>query len=197
VWTEADIDRFRQAATDRNLPHLVDAIELAALTGFRRADLVSATFDEVGEHAIVRTALKKSRGRRRRAAVPLLPETKELLARLRSRERQEGVQTLLVNSLGRPWGSPVSLGDRFHSVRDAAGIMEPGDPSLGTSARPKHLHDLRGTFVTRLCRAQLTDEEIASIVAWSPQNVAEIRRRYVDDAAVVVAIGQRLSTANL
>jgi hypothetical protein len=107
--------------------------------------------------------------------VPLLPETIELLARLRSRKREPGVNTLLVNSYGRPWGSPVSMGDRFHLVRDAAGIVEPGIRSLGIRDPPKNLHDLRGTFVTRLCKVQLSDDEIASIVAWSPQNVAEIR----------------------
>jgi hypothetical protein len=61
--------------------------------------------------------------------------------------------------------------------------------------RPKHLHDLRGTFVTALCRAGLTDDEIANIVAWSPQNVAEIRRTYVDDAAVVVALSRRINAS--
>ena len=197
IWTEEDMARFRHSALALGLGHVGDVLELAALTGFRRADLAAVTFDEVGEHAIVRTAMKKSRGRRRRAAVPLLPETRALLDQLRCRRRQPGVNTLLVNSFGRSWGSPVSVGDRFQTVRDHAGIMEPGDPKLGVPDRPKHLHDLRGTFVTRLCRAQLSDEEIANIVAWSPQNVAEIRRRYVDDAAVVVAIGQRLSTAKL
>jgi hypothetical protein len=195
IWTEDDLARFRQSAIELKLEHVVDVLELAALTGFRRADLAAVTFDEVGAHAIIRTASKKSRGRRRRAAVPLLEETVQLIDRLRSRKRQPGVNNVLINSFGRAWGSPVSLGDRFHVVRDHAKIMETGNAGLGTPDRPKHLHDLRGTFVTRLCRAQLSDEEIASIVAWSPQNVAEIRRRYVDDAAVVVAIGQRLSKA--
>lgn len=129
--------------------------------------------------------------------MPLLQETLDLLERLRTRKRQKGVNTLLVNSFGRAWGSPISLGDRFHTVRDHAQVVEPGDSALGIPPRAKHLHDLRGTFVTRLCRAQLSDDEIASIVAWSPHNVAEIRRGYVDDAAVVVAIGRRLSMAAL
>jgi hypothetical protein len=49
--------------------------------------------------------------------------------------------------------------------------------------------------VTALCRAGLTDDEIANIVAWSPQNVAEIRRTYVDDAAVVVALSRRINAS--
>jgi hypothetical protein len=46
-----------------------------------------------------------------------------------------------------------------------------------------------------LCRAGLTDEEIANITAWSPGNVARIRRTYVDDAAVVVALSRRINAA--
>jgi hypothetical protein len=47
--------------------------------------------------------------------------------------------------------------------------------------------------VTKLCRTDLTDEEIARIVAWSPQNVGRIRREYVEDAAVVVSLSERIS----
>jgi integrase len=188
-----DIDAFCRSALVLDMPHVIDVLFLAAFTGMRRADLAAVKLGEVGEHAIIRTALKKSRGRWRRAVIPVLPETAQLVAELRGRHRQPGVETLLVNSFGRPWGSPVSLGDRFAQVRDHARIEEPADAELGVPARPKHLHDLRGTFVTRLCRAGLTDDEIAGIVAWSPQNVAEIRRRYVDDAAIVVAIGRRIA----
>ncbi len=37
-------------------------------------------------------------------------------------------------------------------VRDHAGIVAPGDSSLDIVDRAKHLHDVRGTFVTMLCR---------------------------------------------
>lgn len=197
IWTADDMARFRASAEALKLPHVVDVLELAALTGLRRADLAALKWSEVGEHAIVRTALKRSRGRRRRAAVPIIPELAALLERLRARPRKPGVETVLVNSFGRPWGSPVSLGDRFHAVRDHAGIVEAGDPALGEPDRAKHLHDLRGTYVTVLCRKELTDAQIAEIIAWSPQNVCQIRKAYVDDAAVVVAIGRRLSAAPL
>jgi hypothetical protein len=126
----------------------------------RRADLVGVTLDEVTEHAIVRTALKKSRGRRRRAVVPLIPESKALVEALRARPRQPGVRNLLVNSLGLPW-TPGSLTQAFNQVRDAAnggrGIVHPGNAELGEPDRKKHLHDCRGTFVTKLCRTNLTN----------------------------------------
>jgi hypothetical protein len=37
-------------------------------------------------------------------------------------------------------------------------------------------------------RAGLTDHEVGDIKGWSPQQVAEIRRVYVDQARVIVAI---------
>jgi len=196
IWLPEDLERFKATAESKevNRPRAFDAIELATLTGFRRADLIAVTFDEVGDEAIVRTARKRSRGKRRRAAVPLLAETRALLDRLRALPRQEGVNTLLVNSEGRPWTNG-SLGAAIYEVREAAGIFHPGNPELGIPDRPKRLHDCRGTFVTRLCRARLTDEEIANIAAWSVANVASIRRTYVDDAAVVVALAERIRQA--
>lgn len=194
IWSDDDVDRFMLAALQLNRPHVIDGLWLALLTGMRRSDLVALTWAEVGEHAIVRTARKKSRGRRRRAVIPFIPETVQLLNELRGRDRAADVDTVLVNSLGRPW-TPASFGQAFHEVRDRAGIVHPGSAEFRTADRPKHLHDCRGTFVTKLCRCGLTDREIADIVAWSPENVATIRRAYVDDAAVVVALSERIRRA--
>lgn len=192
IWTDDDIDAFCRSALMLDRAHVIDGLFLAALTGMRRADLTSLKFGECSEHAVIRKALKKSKGRRRRAVVPVLPELAQLIEELRGRPRASGVETLLVTSRGVPWGNPLTFGQAFARVRDHAGIAEPGDSATGTPERAKHLHDLRGTFVTKLCRAGLTDEEIAGIVAWSPHNVGQIRRTYVDDAAVVVALGRRI-----
>ncbi|HEY1605578.1 MAG TPA: tyrosine-type recombinase/integrase [Allosphingosinicella sp.] len=194
IWLPDDVDRFAWAALALNRIEVLDALDLANVTGMRRADLAAVTFDEVSDHAIVRTARKKSRGRRRRAVVPLIPESRRLIAELRTRPRLPGVNTLLVNSLGRPW-SPAALTQAFNQVRDFAGIVHPGNPDLGEPDRRKHLHDCRGTFVTHLCRTDLTNDEIARIVAWAAANVERIRRTYVDDAAVVVALSERISRA--
>lgn len=198
VWTEENVLEFAWAAMALNRYPVVDGLDLACLTGLRRADLVAVTFGEVTEHAIVRTAIKKSKGRRRRAVVPLIPESRALIEELRTRPRQMGADTLLVNGLGRPW-SPAAFTQAFNQVRDFAaggvGIVQTGDARLGERDRKKHLHDCRGTFVTRLCRTDLTNEEIARIVAWSPENVERIRRTYVDDAAVVVALSERINRA--
>lgn len=191
LWTADDVDAFCRSALMLERPLLVDCLFLAAWTGMRLADLAAVTFAECGEQAIIRKAAKRSRGRRRRAAVPILAPLRSLIEELRTRPRVPGVETLLVNSHGRAW-SADALGKRFGEVARHAKIEH---VEAGEEARAKHLHDLRGTFVTHLCRAGLTDEEIANIVAWSPQNVSRIRRVYVDDAAVVVAIGRRISAA--
>lgn len=191
IWLAEDYEAFYRSALMLDAPLAVDIVDLAEWTGFRAADLAAVTFAEVGPEAIVRKALKRSRGRRRRAAVPILPPLVDLLQELRTRSRKPGVDTLLVNSRGEPW-SPDSLSQLVSRVARHAGIVhcEEGEPD-----RNKHLHDIRGTFVTHLCRAELTDDQVANVVAWSPQSVSRIRRTYVDDAAVVVAIGRRIAAA--
>jgi hypothetical protein len=191
IWTDEDYAAFCRSALMLDCPQAIDAVDLAEWTGFRAADLAAVGFAEVGVEAIVRNAAKRSRGRRRRAAVPILPPLRALIAELRTRPRKEGVDTLLVNSRGGPW-TGGSLSQLVSRIARHAGLVhrEPGEPD-----RNKHLHDIRGTFITHLCRRELTDDQIASVVAWSPQNVARIRRVYVDDAAVVVAIGRRINAA--
>jgi integrase len=195
VWLPEDDEAFALSAMALNRIEVVDALDLACVTGLRRGDLVTVDDDWITEHAIVGTARKKSRGRRRRAVIPLIPESRDLIARLRSRPREPGITTLLVNSKGTPW-TPASLTQAFNEVRNAAsggaGIVHKGDPNLGIPDRPKHLHDCRGTFVTKLCRTDLTNEEIARITAWSPDSVERIRRTYVEDAAVVISLSERI-----
>jgi integrase len=198
IWTDEDIEAFSWSAIAMNRPHLIDGLWLACLTGMRRADVVGLTWAEVGEHAIVRTARKRSRGRRRRAVIPLIPETVQLLEEMRTRPRETGVDTVLVNPAGKSWAA-ASFTARFNEVRNAAngggGIVHKGDLSLGEPDKAKHLHDCRGTMTTRLCRTDLTNEEIANILAWSPDSVETVRRIYVDDAAVVVALSERINRA--
>jgi len=54
------------------------------------------------------------------------------------------------------------------------------------------MHDLRGTYCTKLILAGLSNQEVADIMAWSPEQIAGIRRTYVDQGQVNVAIAERL-----
>jgi integrase len=177
IWEPQEIARWQEAPQ-----HIADAVNLARLTGLRRSDLVALPWSAVREHAIIWQTAKS--GRTVTVSIPVLPALRMLLAELAERPRQPGVETVLVNSLGRSW-TPASFGGRFIGERDRLGLPD------------KHLHDLRGTYCTELCRAELTDQQIARIMGWTVGQVATIRSLYVDDAQTVVAIGERLSRTAL
>jgi len=191
IWTDDDIAKFTSAARDMGQNYIVDGLRLAALTGLRRADLVTLTWSQVGEFAIVKKALKRSAGKRRHMTMPRIPALNVLLEELRTRKRRDGVETVLVNSYGDPW-SGDGFGGSFNRVRDAAGIVQIDEDS-GEKIK-KHLHDVRGTFCTKLLtETDLSDREAADIMGWSPDRVATIRRVYVDQSKIVVALGERMS----
>lgn len=190
IWLPADVERFVATANREGKPWVADGLRLAALTGMRLADLVSVTFDHVETHAINKIALKKNRGKRRRAIVPMTDGLRELLNELRARHRVEGVNTILVNSYGRPWTSG-GFGGSFKTVRNQAGIIHIDEEG---EEKSKHLHDVRGTFCTMLLtECELTDEQAAEIMAWSPDRVRGIRKVYVDESQARMALAHRVS----
>ncbi len=188
IWEPAHFDLFRPHASTE----VQEGIELAACTGLRRGDLVHLPWNAVGDHAIIwRTSKSKKKAR---ITIPLLPEAKTLMARIRARHaaemetkrparRKELPDTVLSNSRWQPW-QPGGFGSRFNDAKQASGL-------------DRNLHDLRGTFVTRCCLAGLTDDEIAKIVGWTTKDVATIREKYVSDARVVIAIGERLAKGSV
>lgn len=194
IWTDDDIAKFIETAKKEEQPYIGDGLRLAALTGLRRQDLVTLTWANIEEFALVKKALKSSRRKRRYATVPRVPELNALLDELRDRPRKPDVETVLVNSYGRAWTGD-GFGGSFNRIRDLAGIVH-ADRETG-EVRKKHLHDVRGTFATRLILAGLTDQETAEAMAWSPEQVATIRRVYVDQARVVVALGERIKAGSV
>lgn len=184
IWTAEDFAAFHAAAS----VEVSEAVDLAACTGLRRGDLVAVPWEAVGEHAIIWNT-GKSRGRKR-IVVPLLPETRAVLARIKARHAEEMENTrkdrrkplpntILSNASWKPW-TPTGFGSRFNDAKQESKITV-------------NLHDLRGTFATRCMIAGLTDQEIADIVGWNTKDVASIRVRYVDQARVVVAIAERIN----
>ena len=186
IWEAPHFAIFTPAAS----VEVREGVDLAACTGLRRGDLVRLPWDAIGEHAIV-WKTGKSKGKTQ-ITIPLLPETKALLARIKARHAAELAKqpphrrkplpaTVLSNSRWQPW-QPGGFGSRFNDAKRESGL-------------DRNLHDLRGTFVTRCCLAGLTDSEIAKIVGWDTKDVAAIREKYVSDARVVIAIGERISGA--
>lgn len=166
IWTADDIKR---ACEHEDTPLAVaNAIRFAALTGLRRGDLIALRWDQVGDNEIV-LPTQKSRGRHT-AHIPILSETRTLLTELKSNRT---ATTVLTSTNGKPW----KLTYLTRSVTQAAQRIE----------KDLHLHDLRGTFVTRLCIAEFSDDEIGDIVGWSQRAVAKMRRTYVSQGAVAAA----------
>lgn len=188
IWEAQHFEMFMAKAS----VEVAEGVELAACTGLRRGDLVKLPWTSIGEHAII-WKTSKSRGRAM-VTIPLLPEAKALLARIRARHESEMAQqrpgrrkplpeTVLSNSRWQPWKAG-GFGSRFNDAKRESGI-------------DRHLHDLRGTFATRCILAGLTDEEIAKILGWTMADVARIREKYVNDARVVIAIGERIAKTRI
>ncbi len=194
VWTKEDMDLFAVKAEAERKSHVTDGLRLAAVTGLRREDLVTLTWAQVGEFAIVKKALKISRRRRRRVVIPQTPQLEALLAELRTRPRKAGVETVLVNSKGTSW-TANSFGGSFSRMKQLADIHHVDEEG---TRREKHLHDVRGTFCTMLLTTWgLTDQEAAEIMGWSPERVSRIRRVYVDHTRVVIELGRRIAGLTL
>ena len=192
IWTEEDMMRFTETAKQLDRMHVVDGLRLAALTGLRRADLVTLQWDQIGEVAIKKLALKTSRRKRQYVTVPIIPELRALLNELRDRPRREGVETILVNSFGDSW-TASGFGGTFNRIRDEADIVHVDEDS-GERKR-KHLHDIRGTYCTKLLTdAGLNDEDAARIMGWSVVQVSSIRQVYVDQSALVASLARRMVT---
>jgi len=184
IWEPRHFESFAAHAS----AEVREAVDLAACTGLRRGDLVKLPWSAIGENAIL-WKTGKSRGKAR-IAIPILPETRALLDRIRARyeaemaarrpsRRKPAPPTVLASSRWTSW-TVSGFASRFNDAKQASGI-------------DVNLHDLRGTFATRCMIAGLTDDEIGNILGWSPKDVAVIRAKYVDQARVVIAIGERLA----
>ena len=175
IWAAQRPGPKRHASVAK-LVNAYDTLTLALNTGMRRTDLAQFAWIHIRDGAIIYTP-QKGRNRARTAkrparvvVLPILPDVARVLAR-----RAEAM------------GGPRVLGAYTpHSVGHlVADIAKP----LGID---RHLHDAKGTFVTRLkTETDLTDQEIAGLVDWSVANVQSIISRYVSGAAVSDALLKR------
>lgn len=167
IWEERHWDAIHNAKIPT---HVMDAIVLASLTGLRLGDLVKLEWGNVNlDQNFVWVERTEKRGTE--AIIPMLPE---LRAWLKGRE-QTG--TVLKNSRGFAWtkqGLSCMLRKSF----------PPGFDRV--------LHDLRGTFATKLVQNGLNDDDIAKILGWSSEKVSAVRLRYVDNARVIMHLAQKM-----
>lgn len=163
IWSDADIVQMK-ASCSSEIGHVID---LAAHTGLRLSDLIRLSWSHVGENAIVVTTAKSRH--RREAIIPLYGEPEALLSRIPKRSA-----AILTSSHKRPW-TANGLGSSINSAKAGAGL----------SGRDLHFHDLRGTVATRFYTAGLSGREIAEIMGWEEDQVAQIIRRYVSRTAAL------------
>ena len=169
VWE----DRHWQAVrAEKDFPaHIMDALELAQLTGLRLGDLIRLDWKCVGEKAII---VEKTGKRGGRAVIPIYDDLRKWI----DARTDERTGTVLKNSRKTAW-------------------TDSGLETVWQRRKPEGfdrvIHDLRGTFVTKLAIKGLTDEEIAKIIGWTAKRIAEIRARYVDEARVIISLAERLS----
>lgn len=165
IWERRHMRAFSSAPK-----HLRNALILAGLTGLRLGDLVRLDWGQIGPKAII---IDKTRKRGGRAVIPILPETRALLKRLGDRKG-----TVLKNSRGSSW-TESGLGSVFQKAKP--------------DGFDRTIHDLRGTFATRLVMAGLTDEQAAMVMGWTAKRIAAIRARYVSEERVIISLAEKLS----
>lgn len=192
IWTPEDIAAYVDASTS---PEISFVPQLACLTGLRLHDLHTLTWDEVGPVAIEKPTRKSNYTKV--AVIPLLDETKELLARIKTQQLARNEEllraaasgggpepalpaTVLSHTLGRSW-KYSGLSTRVSDTQKAS------SPRV-----TKHLHDARGTFATRLRRAGLTAPEIADVLGWDEERVEKLLAIYVDRQTIVMGIAERI-----
>jgi integrase len=163
-------DRHWRAINQAKVPgHVRRVLDLGSLTGLRIGDLLRLSWQDVGD-AFIALPTEKSRGQAE-AIIPLHGDLARFLT-------GPGQGAILRTSHGKPWTK-----DGWHSSWQAA--------------RPegfdRKVHDLRGTFATRLMASGYTDTEIAMVMGWSAERIAAIRLRYVDRSRVARALAERLN----
>lgn len=166
IWLDTDIAKIKSVASDE----MGWAVDLAALTGLRTGDLLTLTWAKVSEAAVVWQTSKRGRF----AVVPILPETSALLKAIPKRGPM-----VLTNTRGKPW-TPDGFKTSFGKARSKAGITE------------LHFHDLRGTAATRFAMSDLTNRDIAQIMAWSEKHVEALMLKYVSGDRLALDMLQRM-----
>ena len=122
----------------------------------------------------IERATNKSRGRRR-AYIPIMPEARTLLDTIPC-----STVTVLTTTKGKPWSGGSGLSQAITKAAKSANV-------------PRNTHDLRRTFATRFALAGVQDREIAEVMGWAIESVAELRRVYVDRAAIMLSLTERFA----
>lgn len=155
IWTDEQVKAVLAAAT----PAAQRVIRLALYTGQRQGDLIAWKWSDYQNEML---HLRQSKTGSR-VTLPVSAGLAELLA---SFPRQ--AETILTNTLGRPWiGCSFRLA--FVTAMRAAGLGEAG----------LHFHDFRGTAITVMADAGMSEAQIAAVTGHNLAHVSQILRKYL------------------
>jgi len=173
IWQPADLEKlFAKASRE-----VRQAVELAALTGLRRADLLRLSWSHIDREAHVIAIPTNKSGKKIAATVPLYDDLRDLLDTIPRRST-----TVLTSSTGRPWTAD-GLSSSFNKTKIAAGL----------EGANLHFHDLRGTAATRFASAGLKPQQIAMLLGWKVETVERILSRYVNRDQVIRDLAAQLN----
>jgi len=189
IWEPHHLDALLKDG-DRDF---VDFVEVACHTGLRLGDLRSLPLSAVVQDKAIRDAVifqtGKSNGRRT-VVIPVTDELRVILERVVGQHRGKAT-TLLASSRGRPWSEAgLEAAIQRHRERALERATARGQNTSGIEGL--RIHDMRGTAATNFIRAGLDDADIAIILGWKVDRVAEIRRRYVSGQEIGLAIVRRM-----
>jgi integrase len=185
VWTTVSASNPLRPAMILKLAAARDALLLVLNNGQRREDLAALNWRECTDVAFIYTASKgarraKTAGKKSRTTiVPILNEARQVLIRRKAAHGDDSPWVIISGRGGAYTAN--SLGELVNGIARALEI-------------DRHLHDGKGTFVTRI-KSQapwLSNGEIAAMVDWSEGEVDEIIRRYVSADAIARATIERL-----
>lgn len=157
VWTPADLEAFAKKA-----PKWVNRILVAACeTGLRPGDLIGLSRAHIEPTPKGRQIKIRTRKRKRLAFIPVTPGMAEVIDATPADRL-----LILVNSRGKPlteeWASKAIAKHR----------------ALAELSDDLHLQDARGTAATRLLRADLALNQIASHMGWSIKYASSVIEHY-------------------
>jgi integrase len=190
IWEPPHLELLRTGGGDPTKAlseDMMRVVILAALTGLRQSDLVRLCWSHIhadGTHLeITADKSRVTRGGQRAEArrtylVPMYPALEAFLATIPRRS-----PVILTTAKGKPWNGK-SLAVMFSTAKNEIGGLD-----------HLHFHDLRGTAATMYAQADFKPEEIAETLAWEPEKVRKIIRRYVSRNALMRARIAKLSNA--
>ncbi|MBK8197019.1 MAG: tyrosine-type recombinase/integrase [Acidobacteria bacterium] len=178
--TEAEFSALKLAAG----PGLRRTLEILWHTGLRRQDLVELTWGEIDARAshLVRPTGKS--GGKRAACPPLTPALKKALGR-----RGAPADRVARRDDGDPWTDGRQLRKAFEALK--AKVAKTLKADEAKALREKHLHDFRGTYITRGYAEGASDPDMEIRMGWAPGEGAAMRAIYGSPAQLAKAAAAR------